>query len=141
MQYLRSYQLGEEVVFPLLTKAGPAGPPAAPDAAPLYRVYEGDGDVVKSGYCSVFEKAELSSRAFQVRFFLGSEFAAGHYTVWVWWLTGAVAYGRLFRFEVVAGGAESGQVIALHSYERPHSDFLVQQRTSGRIYKGRNPRV
>lgn len=138
--YLRSYQLGDEVpIFVQVVDA--AKRPIDPDAAPRAAVYDNAGNVVKDFYLPVVDKAETVG-CFMGTVFLGPEFAAGHYRVVIRWLLSSILYGGdVVCFEIQAGGSETGQVIAMHSYERPHSNFTVQQRTSGRIYKGRNARV
>lgn len=136
---LGRYQLGDEVPLPLLC-LDTSKRPADPDAAPRVAIYDEAGGAVKDFALPVCDKAETTGW-FLGSLFLGSDFAAGHYEAVYRWKVGGNHGGRVDTFEIVAGGSESGQVIALHSYERPHSDFMVQQRTSGRIYKGRNPKV
>lgn len=138
--YLRTYQLGEEV--PLLIQClNLLKRPADPDAAPRVAVYDNAGNVVKDFYLAVADKAETIG-LFLGRLYLGSDFSPGHYRAVVRYAGGGFNFALdPICFEVIPGGAESGQVIAMHSYERPHSNFVVQQRTSGRIYKGRNARV
>jgi hypothetical protein len=46
----------------------------------------------------------------------------------------------LHTFRVLPGGDGSGQVVAMHEYNRPAARHLVQQRSSGTLWKGRNPR-
>jgi hypothetical protein len=136
--YTRAYQLGDEVPILLLCRNG--DDPAYPDAAPRATVYDEDGDAIADFYLPVIDKAEVAG-LFLGYVYLGAEYAAGVYTVVSRWQVGLFNGLDAMRFEIVAGGGESGQVIAMHSYERPQSDFIVQQRTSGRLYKGRNPRV
>lgn len=136
---LGRYQIGDEVPLPLLC-LNSSERPADPDEAPRVAVYGGAGGAVADFALPVCDKAETVGW-FLGRLYLGGDYAEGHYEVVSRWAVGGTQGGRVDTFEVVAGGAESGQVIAMHSYERPHSNFMVQQRTSGRLYKGRNPRV
>jgi hypothetical protein len=138
--FQRRYQLGEEVTLRVRCTDS-SGRPVEPDAAPRLAVYASTGGPVKDVWCSVVDK-HATVGWFEAKVFLGADFSAGWHHAVARWLDGGTHHGaQEFAFEVVAGGSETGQVVALHSYERPHADFLVQQRTSGRIYKGRNPRV
>jgi hypothetical protein len=48
---------------------------------------------------------------------------------------------ELDTFEVTPGGDISGVVISQFFYPQPQANFLIQQRSSGNIYKGKGPRL
>lgn len=133
------YRLGEEVPLRVLCHS-PGGAPAAPDACPRVAVYSAAGRPVADFALPALDAA-VAAGLFGGTLFLDERFSAGPYAVLFRWTVSGAAGGQAGRFEVLPGGAGSGQVVALYSYERPHADFLVQQRTSGRIYKGKNPRA
>lgn len=136
--YLGRYQLGEYVPLRVLCLNG-SQVPADPDACPLVDLRSASGKPVSGEGLPVLDK-HATTGLFGSGLYLDEAFSEGAYSVQFTWLVGGTLYSSLARFQVAPGGGASGQVIAMCSYERPHARFLVQQRTSGRIYKGRNPR-
>jgi hypothetical protein len=137
---LGSYRLGQEVRLCCLC-VDSSGAPAAPDACPAVDVY-GDSSKALSARLPPAERpASLAPGLFALAVLLDGRFAEGRYRAAFRWDVGGTRGGSEATFEVVGGGGETGQVLALFSYERPQADHLVQQRSSGRLYKGRNPRV
>lgn len=137
--HLRGYQLGEEVSLPVLCTDAD-GRPVDPDACPRVAVFAAAGHAV-ADFALPIADAQATTGLFQGRLYLGEDFAEGQYHALFRWEAGAHHGGELRSFRVQPGGSATGQVVALHSYERPHAGFLVQQRSSGRLYKGKNPRL
>jgi hypothetical protein len=136
--YLGRFQLGQEVTFRVHARSA-AGQPQAPDAAPRYAAFLG-GDEASSGKVPSLDKTLLTG-LFEGRILLDEAFTAGAYRVVATWAVGGVQKGALFSFDVLPGGGPTGQVTAMFSYPRPHANYVVQARSTGRIYKGKNPRV
>lgn len=137
--YLGRYQQGQEVPFVLLTK-GSTGVPVAPDAAPLADVYSSTGLLASGLKVPALDGAAVTG-LFQGFLYLDESYPVGHYSIEAHWVSGVFTGSMLLYFEVAPGGDATGQVLALCYYHRPQADFLVQQRTSGRVFKGKNPRV
>jgi hypothetical protein len=137
--FLGRYQLGQEVTFRLLTR-DPSGQPLAPTAAPVMTVYAPGGRVI-SGNAIPSRDRPAATGLFEGRVFLSEAFTEGRHTITVRWLYAGAPYCCAYTFEVIPGGDGSGQVNALYSYVRPGASYLVQGRSSGRIYKGKNPRA
>lgn len=138
--YLGSFQLGQEVAY-RVHSATSSGEPAAPDAAPLARVYAQDGDAVRSGLKVPSRNYPRIVGLFEGRLQLNEDFEAGLHTVLVTWAVSGVKKAASFSFAVLPGGNGSGQVTSLYSHPRPNANYVVQGRDSGRIYKGKNPRT
>jgi len=103
-------------------------------------VYDATGDPLFASRVPIYDKLSTTG-LFRLSLFLDERFSEGEYIIAFSWKIGGTQGGMQERFTILPGGAGSGQVIALRNYETPHANFLVQQRTSGRIYKGRNPRA
>ncbi len=135
--YLGRYQQGEEALIVLLCSST-ADVPVLPDAAPVADV-SGDGFFVSGIALAVMDPAAAPG-LFYARLYLDSRFS-GRCTVTLRWLVSGVLHAREAVFEVAPGSDPSGGVLALHYYRRPQAEFLVQQRSGGGIYKGKNPRL
>lgn len=133
------YHLGEEITLPVLCLTG-SGVPTDPDEAPTLEVYSSSGKPLSGQKISTLEPLATTG-LFVGRVFLDESFTTGRYHALVRWLISSTQGSQLFEFEILPGGSATGDVIALHPYERPHATFLVQQRSSGRIFRGKNPRV
>ena len=138
--FLGRYQLGEEVSFELLTRDA-SGTPQAPTNAPLMTVLDADGDRPINGKGVPSRDYPRLTGLFEPKFLLDERFSAGQYTVLITWLVSGTPLGRLHVFTILPGGQGSGQVTSLYSFPRPNANYVVQGRSSGRIYKGKNPRI
>lgn len=138
MSNLGRYQLGQEVTFLVLCKNA-SGVPADPDACPKVDVYSPTGKPVSGQGVPILD-AQATTGLFSGRVLLDERFATGQYHLVVRYQVTSHHGSEMLLFEVMPGGGATGQVIALYAYERPQATFLVQQRTTGRIYKGKNPR-
>lgn len=130
---------GDEVRLSLLCATG-AGVPAAPDACPTLDIYGPSGPVLEGAHWHPAEPAAAPG-LFAASVFLGGDFPAGEYAARATYSISSVQYQSLAYFSVAAGGDPSGRVRAMTYYDRPPASFVVQQRDSGRLYKGKNPRV
>jgi len=117
-----------------------SGNPAAPDAAPTYRVYGTGSAALATG--SVPPKDPANDSGFFEGFLrLGQLFSAGVYSVVYGWTTGSGGHtgGDLDTFEVLPGGDPAGAVIGMYFFPRPQANFIVQQLDSGAVRVGKNP--
>lgn len=136
--YRGRHILGTEVPLGCLT-TNAAGTPTNPDDCPLMEVRSSSGLVLARRIPRIDHAA--AAGLFQVKQFLGADFAAGRYSVLYGWTVGGTAFGALDEFEVIPGGHADGSVISMYFYDRPHGDFVVHQLDGGKIRRGRNPRV
>ena len=137
--YRGRYQLGQEIPLTVLTVNG-SGTPTAPTEAPFYEVHNTSGKVKSGKFMPVLDRFGVTG-LFQANVRLDTDFSPGRYTVVYRWLAGSFQGVEYSSFEVVAGGDADGAVIAAFWYERPHADFLVQQLDSGKLVRGKNPRL
>lgn len=138
--YLGRFYLGQEVTYHVHTVSA-VGLPVAPDAAPLAAVYEADGDSPERGLKVPSRDFPLTTGLFEGRLQLDEKYAVGQYTILVTWLASGAKRARMYRFEIMPGGDGSGQITSMINFIRPNANFIINARSSGRIYKGRNPRV
>ncbi len=137
--YRGAYQLGETVGLCVLCRNS-AGVPADPDAVVVVDIHGEAGEHVSGRRLPVLDRAATTG-LFAGSVYLDDTFAAGEYLAVYRWDISGTRGESTDTFRVVAGGGASGQVVALHHYERPHAEFLVQQRADGNLYKGKNPRA
>lgn len=137
--YRGRFQLGEHIPLAVLCRDS-SGSPVAPVAAPRADVYATSGHPVISKLLPSLDGLAVTG-LFQLRLFLGAGFSPGAYTVAYRWLDGSHVGLEVDTFEIPPGGDDSGAVISLFPYERPHAYFLMQERDGGGLYKGRNPRL
>jgi hypothetical protein len=133
-----SYQLGESVPLAVLCR-NTSQVPADPDACPQVEIF-GEGGERASAKLAIQDPAATTG-FFAGKLYLSSLFTPGEYTAVYRWDISGTRLESEDTFSVVAGGDGSGAVIALHTYERPQANFLVQQRQDGQMYKGKNPRL
>lgn len=139
MDYLGRYQQGQEAPFWLVCRNG-SGVPVDPDAAPTADVYSGQTLIAAQLLVPVLDAAATLG-LFAGFLYLGDLYPPGTYSILLRWQAGGHQGAQLLTFEVAAGGDPSGQVLAMTYYHQPQADFLVQQRSAGRVYQGKNPRV
>lgn len=140
MAYRGRYPLGVEIPLGVLC-VNASGTPIAPTEAPLLEVYsDAAASPVVVKRIPPLERAAVTG-LFQYPLFLGGAFSAGHHTAVYRWRNGGTQFHSSDTFQVIAGGHEDGAVISLFWYEQPGSRFLVQQLDSGKLVRGRNPRV
>lgn len=133
------YALGQLVPLRLWT-TNASGDPQVPDAAPVACVLDEDGDCVDRFNMPALDQ-NVHDGWFSYRLGLDHRFATGAYTVLYTYLIDGTAYGRIERFEVIAGGDGLGTGVGLHFYRQPQADFLLLQTDTGVLKTRRNPRI
>ncbi len=136
--YLGRYQQGEEALI-LLLCSDSNDVPVAPDAAPRADV-TGDATGRITGIALAVVEPAVATGLFYAKLYLDSRFT-GLCTVTLRWLVSGAMHARQATFEVAPGSDASGGVLALYYYRRPHAEFLIQQRSGGGVFKGKNPRL
>lgn len=138
--YIGTYQVGREVTYRVHT-TNASKTPQAPDEAPLMFLYDANGTTIYGGRSVPSRDYPLKTGLFEGRIFLDERFEVGNYTLRVSWLVSGTEFSRTLCFEVIPASDGSGQVLSMYYFQKPNANYLVQGRDSGRIYKGKNPRV
>jgi hypothetical protein len=133
------YTLGSHVPLSVRT-TNSGGQPAAPTECPTVSVYDSSGARVETRLIPVRDTPAVTG-LFAYRLRLGPAYSAGSYTVAYRWRSGDYHGIVTEAFEVTRGGDAEGAVIALHDYKRPHARHVVHQLDSGKLKRGRNPRI
>lgn len=137
--YLGRYDRGSEVLLVVSCENG-TGVVTAPDDAPTVEVFDLVGKKLTEGKVPASDTRSTPG-LFRFPLFLGANFAPGKYRSVVRYLLSGVAYSRILSFDVTAGGDPAGAVISMHQFEKPDARYLVHSTDSGKIFKGRNPRI
>jgi hypothetical protein len=146
--YRGRYQIGDEIPLSVLC-TDHTGKPTDPDACPQLEIYGPTGKVAGGwpgalnggGQRMPILDPNATTGFFQSLVFLGSMFSVGQYTATSRWTVGSFNGLQCDTFEIVPGGSDKGNVVALDWYPRPQASFLFHQLDSGRIRPGRNPRL
>lgn len=133
------YRLGDEATFRVLCRDS-SRVPTDPDACPKLDIYSQSAKVVSGRSIPIKDKAETTG-LFELRLLLGPAFAVGRYLATMRYKISSYNGLAVARFDVVEGGGVTGGVISMFAWELPNANYIVQQRTSGQLYKGKNPRV
>ena len=133
------YQLGQEVPLGVLAVNG-SNTPSFPTIVPHMDVFSSTGKVIAGKLLPVLDRGGQTGY-FQIPLFLGPQFVAGKYTAVYRWLVGTYLGQSADEFDVLAGGSTDGSIIAMHWFERPQAQFIVQHLDSGKVLRSRNPRV
>lgn len=137
--FLGHYQLGQEIAFRVYCRTA-AGVPTAPEDAPEISVYSASAKLFSSRAIPSKDQGVLTG-LFEARILLNEAYSEGEHTVHVHYHVGGTHVAESRAFTVLPGGGPTGTVNSMYAYDRPHASYLVQGRTTGRIYKGKNPRV
>ena len=136
----KQYQLGD--LLPLGCWAVTVGgAETLPDAAPVAAIYAA-ADVVtpiKSISLPISDRYGALVR-FQTMDRLDGDYSAGVYHVIYTYLHSTVGNGGGETFEILAGGATGGAVIASEFAQEPHRGNVLFCDDGGRILVSRNPR-
>lgn len=135
--WLGRHKLGDVITLACQCVNG-SGTPTVPDDAPYARIYNGAGTLIKTARMPIADSFKVTGY-FSRPLHLGAEFSVGRIAVFYSWTISSTGYGDRDEFEIVAGGNPDGQVIAMHSFDRPDSNFVIYEAASGRLLKGRNP--
>jgi hypothetical protein len=137
--FLGIYQLGQEVAFRLVCTEG-ARTPFNPDEAPVMSVYSASSKIL-TGKGVPGKDQGIRVGLFEGKVFLSEAFEEGIHTILVRYTDGSTVRAKKYTFLILPGGDGSGIINTMYAYDRPHASYIVQGRTSGRIFKGKNPRV
>lgn len=133
-------QLGDEVILGIQCYDS-SGNPVAPDAAPTLSIYDSSGSAVLKDKTFPPRDQQNATGLFEHFVRLGADYSTGFYSVFYKWSSSAFNGRESDWFEIMEGGPREGAVIAMHFFETPGADFLVQQLDSGQIKRGKNPKI
>ena len=114
--------------------------PTMPDSIPWLKIWRPDGALAMALGIPVMDKT-IARGLFCLPLFLGSEFSAGQHSLAAFYAIGGASMVQTGTMAIIAGGDADGAVLGMHWYHRPHADFVVYQRESGKVFRGRNPRI
>ena len=138
--YRGRLRLGDEVTIGCLCVDG-NGTPTLPDDCPTAKIFNPAGVAVFRQKIPIHDRYAQTGY-FQQNVYLGPAFAIGLYTVGYAYSIGGSTFGLdEDNFEIVPGGDPDGTTESLFFYHRPQADYIVQQLSSGKIKRRRNPRV
>lgn len=132
------YPLGVEIPLSLQCVNG-SGVPALPTEAPTADVWSSSAKI-RTLAVPPLDPSGVTAY-FSYRLFLGSLFAVGLYRVFYRYRIGSFSNIVEDAFEIIPGGHQDGAVISLYGFLRPQATYLVQQLDSGKLVRGKNPRV
>jgi hypothetical protein len=98
-----------------------------------------NADVVSKPIPLLDKTIQLGLFAYHI--FLDDNFSVGSYTVDLFYAVGSKNGIETHNFSIIAGGDPNGCALGMYWYHRPHADFVVYQVESGKILRGKNPRV
>jgi hypothetical protein len=131
-------RLGEEITVAVQVYDS-NGTPQLPDDCPIAKIFNAAGSVVWTAKIAIQDRYGTVGY-FQQNIFLGPAFAVGPYTVTYSYAVGGNPGSDEDNFEVIAGGDSDGTTESLYFYHRPQADYVIQQLSSGKIKRRRNPR-
>ena len=136
--YLGRHQLGTwlDITLQCLDLNGIA---VMPTYVPVLKVWSASALVLNQEMPLVDKQIQVG--LFCYHLFLGDVFAEGPYSYDTVYIHGGAVFMNTGRFDVIAGGNVDGQTLSVHYYHRPHADFIVSQVESGKLLKGKSPRV
>lgn len=111
-----------------------------PSVPPLMRVRDSSNAIVMSKPIPLLDKS-IQIGLFAYHILLDDTFSVGAYTVDLFYTVGAKNRIESHNFSILPGGHPDGCALGMTWYHRPHADFIVYQVETGRILKGKNPRV
>lgn len=132
-------QLGQDInLFVICTNSD--GYVIRPDEVPDVAVYSSTGHPVANGKMPVLNP-EATDGLFTAKLYLSETFTPGKYQVVYRWKQSSYQGQSIGFFEILPGATGTGQILAMSNYQRDPSNFIVQHRQSGYLYRGRNPVV
>ena len=137
--YRGRFRLGEEATIGVFCFDGNYAP-VLPDDCPVAKIFDASGNRVWTGKVPIQDRYGITG-LFQTQVYLSPTFAPGQYTVSYSYSSGGGAYAGSDEdnFEVLPGGDTDGITEAMFYYHRPQADYVVQQLSSGKLKKRRNP--
>jgi hypothetical protein len=133
-------QLGDLIPLRVLCLNG-QGIPYEPDAPPLARVYSSTVSQAVASHALPITDRKGTVGYFHYRMNLDSRFSVGYYTIKYDWVIAAVSHTRSEFLEVVPGGNQGGNGIAIHFFHQPNADYILMQTDTGALKRLRNPSV
>ncbi len=126
---LGRFQRGDKVRISVETGSTPDDAPVATIAGP-------------GGFEAVLQvPIDGSTARFARRVFLGLDFALGSYLVTHQYAISGEPRSHEQAFELVPGGDSGGDVISMHTLDRPEGRHVVAQLSGGLLVQGRNPKL
>lgn len=137
--WIGRYGRGDEVILSVSCEDA-SKVVTAPDEAPTVEVFDADSKKLTEAKMPASD-ASRTPGLFRLPLFLGAAFDAGSYVAVIRYLLSGVSRTRTITFEVSPLGDAAGAVQGMYQFEKPNSRFLVHSTASGRIFKGKNPRL
>lgn len=136
MSYLGRLQLGDTLDLVLQTTNGTA--PTAPDNPPQVKIWSASALVTNQ---EMPLERPVQTGLFHHRVYLGADYATGYYTFVILYRVGSYYGVESGSFQVIPGGEQDGAVTSMYFFRRPQASFLVNERQTGKILKGKNPSI
>lgn len=136
--YRGRYRVGDELYLGVLC-VNAVGAPAAPTEAPTADIWTA-GVRTKAVLLPAVDRPAVVG-LFAQRLFLGQDFAPGRYEIHYRYRAAGFPNVVTDTFEIAPGGDAAGSVVSMAGYKRPQATYVVHQLDSGRIRKGKNPRI
>ena len=133
-------RLGQTLDLFLATENS-AGAVAQPDDVPSLSVFDPVGTKILTARMPVWSTLG-DKTVFHYPLFLGPLFTTpGRYVILYNYNVGSFFGVEEEDFTVVAGGTDKGASLAMYFFRRPQADFLIQQKESGQVARGKNPSI
>jgi hypothetical protein len=136
--YIGRYQLGKWIDIYLQVMNGTLSP-LLPDAVPAIKIF-GPAGIVLNAKMPIVDKI-VSPGLFCSRILLGNPFSTGQHAVEMFYLLSGSPRIVTRNFDIIPAGNPLGQVVGMHYFHQPQGEFVIFQVESGRLLKGKNPRV
>ncbi len=141
--YIGRYQCGVEVPF-VLQCTDVNNSPNDPLAIPSLSIYlDGAPPVLKGTYAIPADLRGTATGVFRFPLFLDTLYrTTGRYlAIFKWTDSNGVAHHKPGSFYILPGGHPDGAILSMVYIQRPDATYLMHQNDSGRLVRGRNPRV
>jgi hypothetical protein len=137
--FIGYYQLGDLLPVSVWTLDA-AGTPTEPDDVPVLQIYDADGLATYTKILPVVDSANITGY-FQYRVNLDQAFSTGYHSLIIHYVISSTSYAIVGQFEVVDGGDDEGQGIAMHFFKQPAADYVLLQTDRGSLKRLRGPTI
>jgi hypothetical protein len=137
--FIGYYQLGDLLPVSVWTLDA-SGTPTEPDDVPVLQISDASGNAVLAKTLPVVDSAEITGY-FQYRVNLDQIFSAGYHSLIIHYVISSTSYAVVRQFEIVAGGDDEGQGLAMHFFKQPAADYVLLQTDRGALKRLRNPTI